>query len=78
MEEFRPLVDRVGQTLVNRSQIGDADFAAHDGGGVTLSESVRKAVRGGRGLKQTEPTHDRVDIAQRPPFAGTGSADHPV
>lgn len=44
MEEFRPLADRMALTLINRGQIGEADFNLHEGGAVTLSETGRKAV----------------------------------
>lgn len=44
MEEFRPLADRLALTLVNRSQLDEGDFVAHDGGAVTLSDGGRKTV----------------------------------
>lgn len=44
MEEFRPLVDRLALTLVNRGQLNQDDFTEHDGGAVTLAEGGRKAV----------------------------------
>lgn len=44
MEEFRPVVDRLALTLVNRGQVAAGDFTMHEGGAVTLSESGRKAV----------------------------------
>lgn len=44
MEEFRPLADRLALTLVNRAQVGVADFAQREGGAVQLDGDVRKAV----------------------------------
>lgn len=44
MEEFRPLADRLALTLVNRGQLADGDFIAHEGGAVTLSDKGRKTV----------------------------------
>ena len=45
MEEFRPLLaDRLAVTLINRRQIGAADFVDHPGGAVTLKDDARRAV----------------------------------
>lgn len=45
MEEFRPLLaDRLALTLINRRQIGAADFDEHSGGAVTLKDDARRAV----------------------------------
>lgn len=45
MEELRPLLaDRLALTLINRRQIGAADFEVHSGGAVTLKEDSRRAV----------------------------------
>ncbi len=44
MEEFRPWADRLALSLVNRGQLGAADFALHEGGGVSLAPDARKAV----------------------------------
>ena len=44
MEEFRPWADRLALTLINRAQIGADDFAAREGGGVSLQPDARKAV----------------------------------
>ena len=44
MEEFRHQADRLALTLVNRAQVRADDFAMHEGGGVTLSETARKTV----------------------------------
>ena len=44
MEEFRFVADRIALTLVNRGQIGPADFAVREGGAVLLEGEARKAV----------------------------------
>jgi CRISPR-associated protein Cas1 len=44
MEEFRHQADRLALTLVNRGQVQRDDFISHEGGGVTLAETGRKAV----------------------------------
>ena len=44
VEEFRPLADRLALTLVNRGQLGPADFALREGGAVSLEADARKAV----------------------------------
>jgi len=45
MEELRPwLADRLALTLVNRRQLGAADFEEQPTGGVWLNESGRKTV----------------------------------
>jgi len=45
MEELRPLLaDRLALTLINRRQIGVADFDERPGGAVTLKADARKAV----------------------------------
>ncbi len=44
MEEFRPYADRLALTLVNRGQIGAADFIEREGGAVLLEGDARKAV----------------------------------
>lgn len=44
MEEFRPLADRLALTLINRLQIGEADFEEREGGAVMLQGDGRKAV----------------------------------
>lgn len=44
MEEFRPLADRLALSLVNRLQIGEADFALREGGAVMLEGDARKQV----------------------------------
>lgn len=45
MEELRPVVaDRLALSLVNRGQLGEADFEPHPGGGVYLSEPGRRTV----------------------------------
>jgi CRISPR-associated protein Cas1 len=44
LEEFRPQADRLALTLVNRGQVGAADFDVREGGGVLLHTQARKAV----------------------------------
>ena len=44
MEEFRPLADRLALSLVNRLQIGEADFVLREGGAVMLQGDARKQV----------------------------------
>jgi CRISPR-associated protein Cas1 len=44
MEEFRPLMDRLALTLINRSQLAEKDFELRPGGAVYLSEVGRKTV----------------------------------
>jgi len=44
MEEFRPFADRLALTLVNRLQLGAADFIVREGGAVALQPDARKAV----------------------------------
>ncbi len=45
MEEFRPwLADRLAVTLINRQQVGPADFLAREGGAVEFTDAGRKRV----------------------------------
>lgn len=44
MEEFRPWADRLALTLINRSQLGPADFVLREGGSVMLEPDARKTV----------------------------------
>lgn len=45
MEELRPvLADRLALSLINRRQLGVADFRVEEGGAVSLTEGARKAV----------------------------------
>lgn len=44
MEEFRPWVERLAITLLNRGELRPCDFAARDGGAVELGEKTRKTV----------------------------------
>lgn len=47
MEELRPvLADRLALSLINRRQLGEADFEIRDGGAVLLKEDARKLVLG--------------------------------
>jgi CRISPR-associated protein Cas1 len=44
LEEFRPIADRLALTLVNRAQVGEADFVVREGGAVLLEGDARKTV----------------------------------
>lgn len=44
MEEFRPWADRLALTLINRGQLGAADFSLREGGSVALEPDARKVV----------------------------------
>jgi CRISPR-associated protein Cas1 len=45
MEELRPvLADRLALSLINRGQLGPADFTEHDGGAVYLNDAGRKTL----------------------------------
>lgn len=44
MEEFRPWVERLALTLVNRGELKISQFVARDGGAVELSEAARKTL----------------------------------
>jgi CRISPR-associated protein Cas1 len=45
MEEFRPLLaDRLALSLVNRKQVGPADFETSPAGAVLMSDKARKTV----------------------------------
>jgi CRISPR-associated protein Cas1 len=59
VEELRPVLgDRLMLTLVNRRQLGRADFEERPGGAVSLTESGRKAVLVAyQARKQEELTH---------------------
>ncbi len=58
MEEFRPVVDRLALTLINRGQLTDRDFEPRPGGAVYLSETGRKTVLGAyQQRKQEEISH---------------------
>lgn len=58
MEEFRPLADRLALSLVNRQQLGDADFVQREGGAVLLDGDARKTVVVAfQERKQDELTH---------------------
>ena len=58
MEEFRPLVDRLALTLINRGQLTAKDFEPRPGGAVYLSETGRKTVLAAyQQRKQEEISH---------------------
>lgn len=44
MEEFRPQVDRLAITLINRKQVNAKDFVIRDGNSVEFSQAGRKSV----------------------------------
>jgi CRISPR-associated protein Cas1 len=59
VEEFRTLVaDRLVLALINRQQVGPADFVARDGGGVEMTATGRKTlVQAYVARKREEVTH---------------------
>lgn len=63
MEEFRAiLADRLALTLINRGQIGAADFVEREGGAVSLEGDARRAVVVAyQERKQEEITHPLLD-----------------
>jgi CRISPR-associated protein Cas1 len=72
MEEFRPwLADRLAVTLVNRQQVGPAEFREREGGGVEFTDTGRKLViRAYQERKQETLNHplleQNVRLAQAP------------
>jgi len=44
MEEFRPWVERLAITLLNRAELKPDDFSVREGGAVELAEKARKAI----------------------------------
>lgn len=44
MEEFRPMMDRLALTLINREQLKERDFSEREGGAVMLEKGGRKTV----------------------------------
>ncbi|NEX20652.1 CRISPR-associated endonuclease Cas1 [Thiorhodococcus mannitoliphagus] len=62
-EEFRSiLADRLSLTLINRGQVGAADFDAREGGAVMLNDSGRRAVvTAWQARKQEEVTHPLLE-----------------
>ncbi len=44
MEEFRPWVERLALTLVNRAELKIAQFASREGGAVELTDAARKTL----------------------------------
>jgi CRISPR-associated protein Cas1 len=58
MEEFRPWVERVALTLLNRGELKPADFLSCEGGAVEMSDAGRKtAVSAYQQRKTEELTH---------------------
>jgi CRISPR-associated protein Cas1 len=72
MEEFRPwLADRLAITLINRQQLGPADFKEREGGAVEFTEAGRKRViKAYQERKQETVNHPLLDqnlrLAQLP------------
>lgn len=69
MEEFRPWVERIALTLVNRGELKPAQFVVRDGGAVELTEAGRKLlVAAYQQRKAEEITHrlfsEKVRYAQ--------------
>ncbi|MBK1718596.1 type I-C CRISPR-associated endonuclease Cas1c [Thiocystis violacea] len=62
-EEFRSiLADRLALTLINRGQVGAADFDAREGGAVMLNDTGRRAVvTAWQARKQEEVTHPLLE-----------------
>lgn len=54
MEEFRPWVERLALTLVNRGELKPAHFLARDGGAVELAEPARKLLVASYQQRKTE------------------------
>jgi len=54
MEEFRPWVERIALTLVNRGELKPAHFVVRDGGAVELTEPARKLLVAGYQQRKTE------------------------
>ncbi len=54
MEEFRPWVERLALTLVNRGELKAGQFSARDGGTVELTEPARKALVAAYQQRKTE------------------------
>ncbi len=54
MEEFRPWVERIALTLVNRGELKSAHFVVRDGGAVELTEPARKLLVAGYQQRKTE------------------------
>lgn len=54
MEEFRPWVERLAVTLVNRGELKIGQFVARDGGAIELSESSRKILVSAYQQRKTE------------------------
>jgi len=63
LEEFRAVIaDRLALTLINRGQLGEADFETRTGGAVYLTEQGRRTVLTNYQLrKQDELTHPLLD-----------------
>jgi CRISPR-associated protein Cas1 len=61
MEELRPVMaDRLALTLINRKQLGAADFAVTPGGGVSLTDEGRRTVVAAFQKRKEEEVQHRV------------------
>ncbi len=66
MEEFRPWVERLALTLLNRGELKTGQFVAREGGAVELSEAARKAlVAAYQQRKQEEAAHPLFEARVR-------------
>lgn len=54
MEEFRPWVERLALTLLNRGEVKAGQFVEREGGAVELSEAARKTLVGAYQQRKTE------------------------
>ena len=54
MEEFRPWVERIALTLVNRGELKPAHFVVREGGAVELTEPARKLLVAGYQQRKAE------------------------
>ncbi len=54
MEEFRPWVERLALTLLNRGELKPDDFATREGGAVELTDKVRKTIVAAYQQRKTE------------------------
>lgn len=54
MEEFRPWVERLALTLVNRSELKPAHFVTRDGGAVEMTDASRKLLVAAYQQRKTE------------------------
>ncbi|HLJ18194.1 MAG TPA: type I-C CRISPR-associated endonuclease Cas1c [Bryobacteraceae bacterium] len=66
MEEFRPMVDRLVLTLINRRQVAESGFTLREGGAVEISAETRRAVIAAwQQRKQEQVTHPLLQQSTR-------------